>query len=323
VKLRRPASAVVHRARRIARSASRIALCFVAACTHPRAELRAPNGEPYTLVWSDEFTGDGPLDPAHWSFENGFVRNQELQWYQPDNAARVHGMLVIEGRREHKPNPRYVASSPATMTAAAPTRRAWANREFIDYTSASVNTRGKHAWLYGRFEIRARIDVRSGAWPAFWTLGARGPWPANGEIDIMEFYDDTLLFNVAWGGTTGAKWNSKKVRLDRFPADWATKFHVWRMDWDERAIRLFLDDSLMNEQDLSQTINAPRSGSGGATPAMENPFHGPAYILINQAIGGQHGGDPAKTQLPLRYEVDWVRVWQTKGQMEATRRAGS
>ena len=294
-------------------------LLLVTACTHTRPEPRASNGEPYVLVWADEFSGDGPLDSAHWSYENGFVRNQELQWYQPENAARVNGMLVIEGRREHKPNPRYLAPNASSATPNGD-RRAWANREFIDYTSASVNTRGKHAWLYGRFEIRARIDVRTGAWPAFWTLGARGPWPANGEIDIMEFYDDTLLFNVAWGGANGARWNSKKVRLDRFPPDWATRFHVWRMDWDERAIRLFLDDSLMNEQDLSQTINAPRSGFGGATPAMDNPFHGPAYILINQAIGGQHGGDPVNTQLPLRYEVDWVRVWQTKGQIEATKK---
>ena len=299
------------------------ALLLLVACTHARPEPRASNGEPYALVWSDEFTGDGPVDTTHWAFENGFVRNQELQWYQRENAARVNGMLVIEGRRERKPNPRYVApGAPGAASANAP-GRAWRNREFIDYTSSSINTRGKHAWVYGRFEIRARIDVRTGSWPAFWTLGARGPWPANGEVDIMEFYDDTLLFNVAWGGAGGAKWNSKKVRIDRFPADWASKFHTWRMDWDDRAIRLFLDDSLINEQDVSQTINAPRSGFGGAAPAMENPFHGPAYILINQAIGGQHGGDPARTQLPLRYEVDWVRVYQTPSQVEATRAARS
>ena len=293
------------------------ALFVLAACARP-AVPRAATGEPYRLVWSDEFAGSGALDSAHWAYEQGFVRNQELQWYQRENAARVNGMLVIEGRRERKPNPRYV---PPSAAPSANARRAWANREFIDYTSASVNTRGKHAWIYGRFEIRARIDVRTGSWPAFWTLGARGPWPANGEIDIMEFYDDTLLFNIAWGGANGAVWNSKKVRLDRFPSGWADRFHVWRMDWDERSIRLFLDDSLMNEQDLSRTINAPRSGFGGAAPAMENPFHGPAYLLINQAIGGQHGGDPAKTQLPLRYEVDWVRVWQTPSQIEATKRA--
>jgi beta-glucanase (GH16 family) len=282
------------------------------ACAHPAASGPAtPSADGYHLVWSDEFTGDGPLDPADWGYETGFVRNRELQWYQPENATRVNGILVIEGRREHKPNPRYIAPSPANATSASSSnRRAWANREFIDYTSASVNTRGKHAWRYGRFEMRARIDVRTGAWPAFWALGTRGAWPANGEIDIMEFYDDTLLFNVAWGGANGAVWNSREIRLDHFPPNWANEFHVWRMDWDERAIKLYLDDSLMNVQDLSRTINAPSTGSSNAASPPENPFHEPAYLLINLAMGGQHGGDPAKSALPLRYEVDWVRVWQ-------------
>ena len=105
----------------------------------------------------------------------------------------------------------------------------------------------------------------------------------------MEFYDDTLLFNVAWGGgTRGATWNSVKVSARPLPRRLGrTQFHVWRMDWDERAIRLYhATTRSMNTQDLSKTINAPRSGFGGAAPAMENPFHGPAYILINQAIGG-------------------------------------
>jgi len=289
------------------------------ACAHPSVQPRvAPNGEPYQLVWSDEFTGDGPLNPADWGYEKGFMRNQELQWYQPENARRVNGLLVIEGRREHKPNPIYIAPSvtPDT-TAVGAKRRAWTNREFIDYTSASVNTRGKHEWRYGRFEIRARIDVRTGSWPAFWALGTHGPWPRNGEIDIMEYYDDTLLFNVAWAGAKGPEWNSRKVRRDQFPADWATKFHLWRMDWDARAIRLYLDDSLMNVQDLSRTINAPQAGAGNTTPV--NPFRaGPVYLLINLAMGGQHGGDPAKSELPLEYEVDWVRVWQTPSQIAAS-----
>jgi len=73
------------------------------ACAHPSASTPVtPNADGYRLVWSDEFTGDGPLDPADWGYENGFVRNQELQWYQLENARRVNGMLVIEGRREHR-----------------------------------------------------------------------------------------------------------------------------------------------------------------------------------------------------------------------------
>src|SRR6516162_11877794 len=50
----------------------------------------------YQLVWADEFDKDGAPDPASWTFEHGFVRNQELQWYQPQNAHVERGMLVIE-----------------------------------------------------------------------------------------------------------------------------------------------------------------------------------------------------------------------------------
>jgi beta-glucanase (GH16 family) len=291
-------------------------LVALLACAHPGVPEQGIDPTGYRLVWSDEFAGAGSLDSASWGHETGFVRNRELQWYQPENAERANGLLVIEGRREHRPNPRWVAPGDTSAESRARVaRRPWANREFIDYTSASVNTRGRNAWLYGRFEMRARIDVRTGSWPAFWLLGVRGPWPANGEIDVMEFYDDTLLFNVAWAGASAPVWNSRKVRLDRLPAGWANAFHVWRMDWDERAIRLFLDDSLMNEQDLSTTINVPRAG------ASANPFHSPMYLLLNQAIGGQHGGDPSSTRLPLRYEIDYVRVYQTPAQIAATRRA--
>jgi beta-glucanase (GH16 family) len=296
-----------------------LSACGSSSGFHRGPELpRAENGERYRLAWADEFDGDGPLDPAHWGFESGFVRNQELQWYQPENAVRRNGLLVIEGRREHKPNPRYVAPSAASTAAtAAPSRRGWANREFIEYTSASVNTRARHEWVYGRFEMRARIDVRRGSWPAFWTLGSHLPWPANGEIDIMEFYDDTLLFNVAWAGESRPVWNSVKRQRSTFPAGWETQFHTWRMDWDERSIKLYLDDVLMNSQDLSVTINASRAGQG---PSPENPFHGPVYLLVNQAMGGQHGGDPAAS-VPITFEVDYVRVYQTASQMEATARA--
>ena len=92
------------------------------------------------------------------------------------------------------------------------------------------------------------------------------------------------------------------------------------MDWDERAIRLFLDDSLMNVQDLSRTINVPRTGRPRRRRRRIRSTS-PAYMLINLAMGGQHGGDPAKSELPLRYEVDWVRVWQTRSQQAASERA--
>ncbi len=74
------------------------------------------------------------------------------------------------------------------------------------------------------------------------------------------------------------------------------------MDWDEKFIRLYVDDLLLNEVDLTKTIN--QDGS------QKNPFHQPHYMLLNLAIGGDNGGDPTQTTFPTRFEVDYVRVYQ-------------
>jgi len=246
----------------------------------------------YQLVWADEFNKDGAPDPANWTFEHGFVRNQELQWYQPQNAHVERGMLVIEARREHVENPSFDASSSDWKR----------NRQAAEYTSSSLTTRGLHSFTHGRFEMRARIDTRSGMWPAFWTVGATGPWPHNGEIDIMEFYRSTLLANVAWGAAERNKaiWADTRTPLSTFGAGWSQQFHVWRLDWDERAIKLSVDDRLLNDVDLARTIN--QDGTG-------NPFTRPQVIILNLAVGAT-GGDPSKTTFPAKYEIDYVRVYQ-------------
>ncbi|MCD2422565.1 glycoside hydrolase family 16 protein [Niabella pedocola] len=250
--------------------------------------------EGYRLVWAEEFNRPGKVDTSVWNFENGFERNHELQWYQPENAWCANGHLVIEARRETKPNPRY-------NNRAVEWRQ---QRQYIGYTSASINTRGRKTWQYGRFVMRAKIKTDNGLWPAFWTLGAKREWPSNGEIDIMEYYRGTLLANIACGTTERykAKWFTVKKPVSEFGKNWEAAFHIWRMDWDEQAIKLYVDDRLLNEVPLDQLAN----------PDGFNPFRQPHYILLNLAIGGDNGGDPAATRFPSRYLVDYVRVYQKK-----------
>ncbi|MEX2600020.1 MAG: glycoside hydrolase family 16 protein [Balneolaceae bacterium] len=244
------------------------------------------------LVWADEFEISGMPNPDNWDYEQGFVRNNEHQWYQPDNAWVEDGKLIIEGRREQIENPNYNPDSDSWRS----------SREFAEYTSTSMRTRGKQSWQYGRFEMRAKIDTREGLWPAFWMLGIDGQWPRNGEIDIMEYYDGDLLANAAWGTEEQwvANWDDSRYPVSNFEEGWADEYHIWRMDWTEEQIRIYVDDLLLNEIDLSETIN----------PDGTNPFHQPHYMIVNLAIGGNNGGDPSGTEFPSRYEIDYIRVYE-------------
>lgn len=250
------------------------------------------------LAWHDEFNIDGKPDPRKWKYESGFVRNQELQWYQAENANCKNGVLLIEGRREKISNPNFKEGSDNWKL----------NRQYAEYTAASIKSQGLHEFTYGRIEIRARVDTSMGSWPAIWTLGARGGWPLNGEVDIMEFYRvdsvPTILANLAWGRQPGGGtiWNTKRIPLAHFilkDKDWPAKFHVWRMDWTKDSIKLYLDDELLNTGDLSKTLN----------PDGSNPFRQAHYLLLNLAIGS-NGAKPRDSQNLFRYEVDYVRYYQ-------------
>jgi beta-glucanase (GH16 family) len=257
------------------------------------ADIPVPPG--MKLVWSDEFNVDGAPNPANWKFEQGFARNEEAQWYQADNASVKGGFLIIEARKERKANPNYVAGSSDWKT----------SRQYAEYTSSSLLTSGLHSWQFGRFEMRAKIPTQAGMWPAWWTLGVAGEWPSNGEIDIMEFYKGKILANVACGTTTrwSAKWDSATKALTSFPdPDWANQFHVWRMDWNTTKIDLYVDDALLNTTNLADMLN----------PDGASPFRQKHYMLVNLALGGNNGGDPSGSTFPARFEVDYVRVFQTQ-----------
>ncbi|MBP3318331.1 MAG: glycoside hydrolase family 16 protein [Alistipes sp.] len=268
-----------------------------------RRDANAYRKEGYKLIWSDEFNKDGRPDPSKWSYEKGFERNHEAQYYQRENVECKDGLLIFEGRKERRVSFEY-----------DPNGRGWDQKPlYAEYTSASINTRGKFAFRYGRMEVRAKIPAEKGSWPAIWLLGKQYPWPHNGEIDVMEYYHiggkPHILANAAWGGKKQyeAIWDDEKIPYSHFTdkePDWADKFHIWRMDWDEEAIRIYLDGELLNEILLSETINEGSRGEGF------NPFTQEQYILLNLAMGGNNGGPIDDSALPLIYEVDYVRVYQ-------------
>lgn len=259
--------------------------------------LAAAAGD-WKLVWSDEFDRPGRPDPRKWTYESGFIRNEELQLYTVDrreNARVENGCLVIEARHEEWRNPNYQANGKSWMQ----------TREKALYTSASLTTEKLAAWRYGRFEIRAQVPAGKGTWPAIWMLGAnirRLGWPGCGEIDIMEHLgkDPSTIHGTLHYANPNQHEEKRHLSAGKTmttpkPAD--AGFHLFAMEWDEKAISLFCDGQKYHTFDLDQ------AGLGA-----DNPFRKPQYLLINLALGGW-GGPVDSQAMPQRYLIDYVRVY--------------
>lgn len=233
------------------------------------------------LVWSDEFNGT-TIDRSNWRFDIGGWGwgNGESQYYTDrlENARVENGALVIEARRE--------------------------NFGGSEYTSARLLSQGLREFQYGRIEARVKVPAGVGTWPAFWMLGTgfgQDPsrtWPDVGEIDIMEYVgrEPSSVIGALHGpGYSGANGLATRAPQNfRIADDW----HVFAVEWDATGISWFIDGSQFARV-------TPGDVAGGWV------FDQPFFLILNLALGGTLGGsiDP-ELEFPLRYLVDYVRVYQ-------------
>jgi beta-glucanase (GH16 family) len=253
----------------------------------------AKHPEGWKLTWADEFDYTGLPDPNKWDYEEGFVRNREQQYYtrsRKENARVEDGVLVIEGRKERFRNAR-----------GQPGSKDWPRQEFADYTAASLITRGKAAWCYGRVEVRAKLPQGKGVWPAIWMLGtniSKVGWPRCGEIDIMEFVGHTPnLVHGTMHYAAAGRHRSKGGRIKtQRPFD---DFHVYAVEWFPDRMDFYFDKTQYFTFKLDD-----------ATQKGDNCFRKPHYLLINLALGGSWGRAIDDRILPQKYLIDYVRIYE-------------
>lgn len=233
------------------------------------------------LVWSDEFNYKGLPDEKFWNFEIGKWRaNNEPQYYtkNPQNINVDKGKLTITCRIEDIDGERR-------------------------YTSARINTKGKYEFTYGRAEARMKLPSGRGVWPAFWTLGTEGTWPACGEIDIMEFWGhnpDTIAANVHTRDYNHTKGTGRGGKI-KVKQPWKG-FHVYAVEWFEDHMDFYFDDNLY------YTCVSKGEGPG------EWPFDKPEYLILNFALWNNLKEKPSidDSIFPQDFIIDYVRVYELK-----------
>ena len=235
--------------------------------------------------WNDEFDGD-EIDNSKWTYDIGTGAsgwgNNEWEYYtdRKENAYVKDGILHIRAQKE--------------------------DYEGSKYTSARMLTKGKFAFKYGTVEARIALPTGKGIWPAFWMLGENFDtvgWPACGEIDIIEavnsenkIYGTNHWANGAEYATYGN--NTGDYRNQKFELD-ITQFHTYKFTWDEKYIRMFVDDFMYHEILIE--------GNEGDT----EEFHKPFFFLLNVAVAGNWPGfEVDDTQFPNEMLVDYIRVFE-------------
>ena len=244
-----------------------------------------PESSSSRYLWNDEFDGDA-IDNSKWTYDIGTGSsgwgNNEWEYYtnRKENAYIKDGILHIRAQKED-----YKGSK---------------------YTSTRMLTKGKFAFKYGTVEARIALPTGKGIWPAFWMLGENFDtvgWPACGEIDIIEAVNsENIVYGTnhwangseyaTYGNNTG-NYRDKKHEMD------ITQFHTYKFTWDEKYIRMFVDDFMYHEILIEN--------STGDT----EEFHKPFFFILNVAVAGNWPGfEVDDTQFPNEMLVDYIRVYK-------------
>lgn len=265
-----------------------IAICPLSACGS-ETDIFDPIPEPdENVIFQDEFN---TFDFSVWSKEAhpaGWV-NQELQEY-----AYQYVNIGVDGKK-----------SVLILTAERKNGKIYSGR---------VNSKGKMSFKYGRIEASIRLPkTANGLWPAFWMMGDNSkPWPACGEIDIMEMGDATGISTntsaqrvntaIHFGESTDSH-EQEYYAASALSSLQDNMYHTYAADWNENTIEISIDGNKFH------TFNI-----------KDNPyFHDNFYVLLNLAVGGSFTGITNPTEITglgegekVSMYIDWIKIYKTK-----------
>ena len=255
---------------------------------------KIPDG--YKLFFEDEFEGDKLSND--WSYEigngNNGWGNSEVEYYKQENAVVKDGKLHIIAKREQVGD--------------------------FNFTSARIKTANRVKFKYGIVEAKISLPAQRAMWPAFWMMpndSVYGGWPHSGEIDIMEAngrseYGTSCAIHYSMPGgahTYDTGYNNMNTREYRSSI---SEFHIYKCDWQEESISMYVDDRLIKEFPRRMWTTASVDKEENETAPFDQDF----YLLLNLAISGNYvnGDMPTADFESAEMVVDYVRVYTYEGE---------
>ena len=253
------------------------------------------------LAWNEEFEGD-ELDPAKWALKAKMNVSDVRNSTDEKNVTVTDGNLLL---------------------------RTWEEEEGSEYrysTNTSVTTDGTFSYKYGYLEMSAIVPYEKGAWPSFWLLGSdlHKVSDYRAEVDVLEVFGsinrgysqlhkallDPYFVNYS------CDLYPEEDRRFQFPVadtkNLKTEYHRYGFGWTPTEMYFTVDGEVYWTHDITEAGNF---GEGDMSC-----FHDPLFIIFNNFLYSPAYPGPSafnqKTDFPIEYRIDWVRLYQTPGEGE-------
>jgi beta-glucanase (GH16 family) len=233
----------------------------------------------WSMLWEDDFSSN-EIDFSKWNI----IPRNRYDWgkYMSDHKECIqvkNGKLYLRG---------IINDNPET--------------DPVPYLTGGLETRGKFSFLYGKIEIRAKLEGAKGAWPAIWMLADQpkyGEYPLNGEIDIMERinFDKNVHQTVHTYYTLEMNGHSNPPNGLASPVD-PEEFNIYGLEW--------YPDRLVFTINNKASFIYPRIDEADY---KQWPFDQPFYLMIDMQLSGPWVGEVEPDHLPAQMIIDWVRVY--------------
>jgi len=258
-------------------------------------ETLPPPGELPVIARTTVYTfrGDG-LDQRRWQIVTGGgagkgTAHPELQYYDDDAVTVSRGVLHLSALQLRQIDP----------------------ADGFDYPYVSGRIESREAYLFGRFEVKLKVPIGDGLWPAVWLRSPAGGGAVRGQIDIFDgFGSHTDGFTAS-----SAKWEGNRlvaatcVIVENFPdttscrrignpqrrrINYSVAYHTFGIDWEPDHLTWYVDD----QPYWTITKGIPES---------------PMILVMDLAVGGEQDSNPPvyhffRTRFPADFEISSVSI---------------